>query len=75
MLRGGCTGRGHASSKAADAALAHASATSCVRAVVGADGLARSIVRAHGGTVTATPNDDGGLTVIVTLPESPAKTA
>ena len=30
--------------------------------------IVRSIVRAHGGTVTATANDDGGLTVTVTLP-------
>jgi signal transduction histidine kinase len=30
--------------------------------------IVRSIVRAHGGTVTATPNLDGGLTVTVTLP-------
>jgi signal transduction histidine kinase len=30
--------------------------------------IVRSIVRAHGGLVTATPNDDGGLTVTVTLP-------
>ncbi|WP_308442032.1 hypothetical protein [Dactylosporangium siamense] len=30
--------------------------------------IVRSIVRAHQGTVTATPNDDGGLTVTVTLP-------
>lgn len=30
--------------------------------------IVRSIVRAHGGTVAATPHDDGGLTVIVTLP-------
>jgi len=30
--------------------------------------IVRSIVRAHGGTVTALPNADGGLTVTVTLP-------
>jgi signal transduction histidine kinase len=30
--------------------------------------IVRSIVRAHGGTVTAMPNADGGLAVTVTLP-------
>ncbi|HTJ33487.1 MAG TPA: ATP-binding protein [Dactylosporangium sp.] len=30
--------------------------------------IVRSIVRAHGGTVLATPNPDGGLAVTVTLP-------
>ncbi|MEV0271188.1 HAMP domain-containing sensor histidine kinase [Hamadaea sp. NPDC050747] len=30
--------------------------------------IVRSIVRAHGGAITATPNADGGLTVVVTLP-------
>ncbi|WP_214106086.1 sensor histidine kinase [Acrocarpospora catenulata] len=30
--------------------------------------IVRSIVHAHGGTVTAAPNTDGGLTVTITLP-------
>jgi signal transduction histidine kinase len=30
--------------------------------------IVRSIVHAHGGTVTATPNADGGLAVTITLP-------
>jgi signal transduction histidine kinase len=32
--------------------------------------IVRSIVRAHGGTVEAAPNADGGLTVTVTIPEA-----
>jgi signal transduction histidine kinase len=30
--------------------------------------IVQSIVRAHGGTVTAVPREEGGLTVTVTLP-------
>jgi signal transduction histidine kinase len=30
--------------------------------------IVRSIVRAHGGTLTATPNPEGGLAITVTLP-------
>lgn len=34
--------------------------------------IVRSIVNAHGGTVTAAPDDEGGLTVTVTLPHAGA---
>ncbi|GAA1543185.1 ATP-binding protein [Dactylosporangium maewongense] len=36
--------------------------------------IVRSIVRAHGGTVVAEPQDTGGLTVTVTLPPPPPPT-
>ncbi|MEV0567652.1 HAMP domain-containing sensor histidine kinase [Dactylosporangium sp. NPDC050588] len=36
--------------------------------------IVRSIVRAHGGTVVAEPQDAGGLTVTVTLPPPPPPT-
>lgn len=35
--------------------------------------IVRSIARAHGGLLTLTPRDDGGLTVTVELPRAPAE--
>ncbi|MFC4534241.1 sensor histidine kinase [Sphaerisporangium dianthi] len=35
--------------------------------------IVRSIVRAHGGTVTAAPNTEGGLAVTITLPAGAAR--
>ncbi|NUO58705.1 MAG: HAMP domain-containing histidine kinase [Hamadaea sp.] len=45
-----------------------ATRTAAVRSTGLGLAIVRSIVAAHGGQITATPNDGGGLTVVVTLP-------